>query len=113
MSEAYRMKSHARIPASRPLSFFAVAGLCLAAAAGCGRSAAESKPMAAHDAGAPISVKTVAVQTVKVPRVLTLSGSLTGSEEAQVAAGAAGKVLQTYVERGSVVKKGALLARLD
>jgi membrane fusion protein (multidrug efflux system) len=48
-----------------------------------------------------------------VPRVLTLSGSLIGSEEAKVAAGAAGKVVQTFVERGSVVHKGAVLAKLD
>ena len=44
---------------------------------------------------------------------MTLSGTLIGSEEAQVAAGAAGKVIATYVERGSVVRKGAVLARLD
>ncbi len=30
-----------------------------------------------------------------------------------MAAGAAGKVIATYVERGSIVKKGAILARLD
>jgi membrane fusion protein (multidrug efflux system) len=53
------------------------------------------------------------VQPVKVPRLLTLSGSLVGAEEAQVAAGAPGKVVATFVERGSVVKKGALLVRLD
>jgi len=45
--------------------------------------------------------------------VVTLSGSLIGAEEAQVAAGAAGKVVATFVERGSYVKKGSLLARLD
>jgi membrane fusion protein (multidrug efflux system) len=50
---------------------------------------------------------------VKVPRVLTLSGNLIGAEQAQVAAGAAGKVLATYVERGSVVRRGAPLAKLD
>ena len=38
---------------------------------------------------------------------------LIGAEEADVAAGAAGKVIATYVERGSVVRKGALLAKLD
>jgi membrane fusion protein (multidrug efflux system) len=60
-----------------------------------------------------ISVKLGAATPIKIPRVLTLSGSLTGAEQAQVAAGAAGKILATYVERGSVVKKGAVLARLD
>lgn len=88
-----------------------------AAGAGCGRSSSAvenpapgSKPT---QATAPIAVKVAPVREVKVPRTLTLSGSLIGAEEAQVAAGAAGKVLATYVERGSVVKKGAVLVRLD
>ena len=79
---------------------------------GCGRS--QATPVASSDAeAAPIAVKLVAAETVKAPRVVTLSGSLIGAEEADVAAGAAGKVLATYVERGSNVKKGAVLARLD
>ena len=60
-----------------------------------------------------MAVSLVAAREVKTPRLVTLSGTLIGSEEAQVAAGAAGKVIATYVERGSVVKKGAVLARLD
>jgi membrane fusion protein (multidrug efflux system) len=79
----------------------------------CGRSAANSPPPAAADSSAPISVKVAVAQELTVPRTLTLSGSLAGAEEAEVAAGAAGKVLATYVERGAVVKKGAVLARLD
>lgn len=62
---------------------------------------------------APIAVSLVPVREISVPRTLTLSGSLIGSEQAQVAAGAAGKVLATYVERGSVVRKGSTLAKLD
>jgi membrane fusion protein (multidrug efflux system) len=88
------------------LSFLMLAG------AGCSRSGAA--PVASADAeAAPIAVKLIAAQTVKSPRVVTLSGSLIGAEEADVAAGAAGKVVATFVERGSLVKKGALLARLD
>ena len=79
--------------------------------AGCKEPAIETKAVAASVAAIP--VKTVPVQDIKVPRVLTLSGNLIGAEEARVAAGASGKVLATFVERGSVVKKGALLARLD
>src|SRR5438045_3960564 len=86
--------------------------LLLLAGAGCSRSGAA--PVASADAeAAPIAVKLVAAQTLKAPRVVTLSGSLIGAEEAQVAAGAAGKVVATFVERGSVVKKGAVIARLD
>lgn len=79
---------------------------------GCSRS--QATPAGSGDAeAAPIAVKLVAAQTLKAPRVVTLSGSLIGAEQADVAAGAAGKVLATYVERGSNVKKGAILARLD
>src|SRR5262245_12393157 len=84
------------------------------AAASCQRSSADQHPAAPAEAPAPpVAVTTVPVQTLKVPRVLTLSGSLIGAEEARVAAGAAGKVVSTHVERGAVVKKGAVLARLD
>jgi membrane fusion protein (multidrug efflux system) len=86
--------------------------IALAGAAGCGRSGAVAAPSSDAEA-APIAVRLVAAAAVKAPRVVTLSGSLIGSEEAQVAAGAAGKVIATYVERGSIVKKGAILARLD
>jgi membrane fusion protein, multidrug efflux system len=85
---------------------FALTPLCA-----CSHPAA---PAASADADtAPIAVTLVPAHEVKTPRVLTLSGSLIGAEEAQVAAGAAGKVVATYVERGSLVKKGAILARLD
>jgi membrane fusion protein (multidrug efflux system) len=90
----------------------AVAGFLIGPTVGCARSAAETKPGTAPEAP-PISVSLVSAHDVKIPRILTLSGSLAGAENAQVAAGAAGKVLATYVERGSVVKKGAPLAKID
>ena len=68
---------------------------------------------AAVDADAPVAVSLVAARELKTPRVVTLSGTLVGAEEADVAAGAAGKVLATFVERGSVVRKGAVLVKLD
>jgi membrane fusion protein (multidrug efflux system) len=89
-----------------------LAPLALLLAAGCHRSPAEVSK-GPPDSSAPIAVNQVAARELKVPRVLVLSGSLIGSEEAEVAAGAAGKVLSTHVERGAVVKKGALLVKLD
>jgi RND family efflux transporter MFP subunit len=89
-----------------------VAALALSAGA-CARSAAETKSSAAAPEAPPVAVKLAPVREMKVPRVLVLSGNLIGAEQAQVAAGAAGKVLATYVERGSVVKRGAPLAKLD
>jgi membrane fusion protein (multidrug efflux system) len=100
-------------------SFLAVAPLLVGLAltstlAGCGR--AESSAQATKvslDSAAPLALNLVPAKELKVPRKITLSGSLIGAEEAEVAAGAAGKVLSTHVERGSVVKKGALLVKLD
>jgi membrane fusion protein (multidrug efflux system) len=99
-----------------PLRRLVVAGwgvVVLSTFVGCAKSEAEPNPASAVVETPPIAVKTAPATAVKVPRVLTLSGSLTGAEQAQVAAGATGKILATYVERGSVVKKGAVLARLD
>ena len=86
--------------------------LLVLAASGCKRPEAPES-MAPVDADAPLTVSLIAAQELKAPRLVTLSGTLVGSEEAQVAAGAAGKVIATYVERGSVVRKGAVLVRLD
>src|SRR4051794_1769722 len=82
------------------------------AAVGC-KHATPPETKATPDADTPVAVSLVPARDVKTPRLVTLSGTLIGSEEAQVAAGAAGKVIATYVERGSVVKKGAVLARID
>jgi len=87
----------------------------LALGSACERSSAEPKAAAAQgqQEAPPIAVKLVSAETINVPRVLTLSGTLIGAAEARVAAGAAGKVVSTHVERGSLVKKGFVLARLD
>jgi membrane fusion protein (multidrug efflux system) len=93
------------------------AALIVLAAAGCKRpEAADAATMpktTAVDADAPVTVSLIAARDLKAPRFVVLSGTLIGAEEAQVAAGAAGKVIATYVERGSVVKKGAVMVRLD
>src|SRR3954470_9543071 len=91
----------------------AAALFALALAACTKKPDAAPEKTGAVDADAPVAVSLVSAREVKAPRFVALSGTLTGSEEAQVAAGAAGKVIATYVERGSVVKKGAVLARLD
>jgi membrane fusion protein (multidrug efflux system) len=109
------------------LRFFTLGGSALALVSalallggGCHRSAAEAAPPGGGTAGAataadmaPVTVKLVTSHELKVPRVLSLSGTLIGGEESDVAAGAAGKILATYIERGSVVKKGAVLVKLD
>jgi len=95
--------------------FLALATLlaCGVTAAGCKAPAQVKDDKATVDADAPVAVSLVAARELKTPRVVTLSGTLVGAEEADVAAGAAGKVLATFVERGSVVRKGAVLVKLD
>jgi membrane fusion protein (multidrug efflux system) len=55
----------------------------------------------------------VVVGEAAVPRFLTVTGTLNAFEDSDVAAGAVGKVLSVHVERGSLVKKGEVLIKLD
>ncbi len=48
-----------------------------------------------------------------MPDYVTLTGTLRGNQESDVAADAPGKVIQTLVERGQMVKKGQVLVTLD
>jgi membrane fusion protein (multidrug efflux system) len=79
-------------------------------AAGCKPAAAETK----HKKDDPTAkLETVAVAERDVPRFLTLTGTLVANQKADVAADAVGKVQRTYIERGSFVSKGELLAIVD
>src|SRR6185295_19405618 len=60
-----------------------------------------------------VTVTTTAVGTRALPRTLTLTGTLTASRESAVAADVTGKVAEIFVERGSRVRAGAALVRLD
>ncbi|WP_257457005.1 efflux RND transporter periplasmic adaptor subunit [Archangium lipolyticum] len=92
-------------------------GLVLTLGAGCGGrvDAAQSKKgqQQASAQEAAVKADTVQVGEAKVPRYLTLTGSLSAFEDSDVAAGAMGKVVSVHVERGSVVKKGDVLVKLD
>src|SRR5688572_8776517 len=94
-------------------------GLMLTLGAGCGSrvDAAQSKPGAQQSPAsaleAAVKADTVEVGEAKVPRFLTLTGSLSAYEDSDVAAGAMGKVMSVHVERGSVVRKGDVLVKLD
>jgi len=48
-----------------------------------------------------------------MPEYVTLTGTLRGNQESDVAADAPGKVVQTLVERGQIVKRGQVLVTLD
>ncbi len=74
----------------------------------------KAKTVAATEAPPPaIHVETFDARDEAIPRVLALTGTLRGKQQAELAANAAGKVLATLVERGSEVKSGDLIARLD
>jgi RND family efflux transporter MFP subunit len=48
-----------------------------------------------------------------MPRSLPLSGSLVANEQADVAANASGRVVRTFIDRGSMVRRGDPLVQLD
>jgi membrane fusion protein, multidrug efflux system len=91
-------------------------GLVVALVGGaCGPREAPA-PQPANTAAAPpskVQASTVVVNEAVVPRFLMLNGTLNSLESSDVAAGSMGKIISTHVERGSWVKKGDVLARLD
>jgi len=95
-----------RAPAAGSFVVLLALGL---AAAGCNAK----KIAATEPPPAPIHVETVDAVEQPVPRVLSLTGTLRGSKQTELAANAAGRVQETLVERGSPVKAGDLVARLD
>lgn len=87
----------------------AILALGVFGAAGC-------KPKAANADQTPgdaVHVETLDVREAPMPKSLALTGSLRGKRQTDLAANANGRVMETFVERGSEVKKGDLLAKLD
>lgn len=60
-----------------------------------------------------VTVATADVVHQKMPRYLTLTGSVIADRQSEVAANVAGRVATTYVERGMPVKAGQVLAIVD
>lgn len=96
-----------RANAPSHLALFALSALWLAS---CARGAASETGV--REAPLP-SVRTALVSELEAPLVLRLSGSLRGLREADLAANASGRVTKTFVERGTRVKAGQVLAQLD
>lgn len=61
----------------------------------------------------PVRLKTATVVEEAMPSYLSLTGSLIASEESDLAADTTGKVIEIFVERGAIVKKGAPIVRVD
>lgn len=60
-----------------------------------------------------VQVETVEVTEQPLPQTLALTGTLHGSQQTDLAANAVGRVQKTFVERGTEVKQGDLLATVD
>ena len=74
-----------------------------------------AKPVdAAGDSNlAPIRVRTTNATQRSMPRYLRVTGQLQGMQDALVAADTMGKVVEALVERGSLVKQGDILVKVD
>jgi len=74
----------------------------------------------ADDEADPAGTATAAVQTTTMPaaertlsRFVTVTGTLTAEEEAEVAAETAGRIVATPIERGTRVQAGGVLVRIS
>lgn len=92
-----------------------VAAVAFLAGSALGLNTGCSSPAAAQalSEAPPVAVETVRVEERAIPRTVALTGTLAANREAQVASDAAGRVIQTFVERGDEVRAGDPLARLD
>ncbi len=79
----------------------------------CSRPSAQNPaPAVAHDA-APVNVATILAQEQPMPRYQRVTGELSGARQAMLAPDASGKVVAAPIERGSVVKAGYVILKLD
>jgi len=79
--------------------------------AACARQA--EKTPSASQTSPPTKVVAVVAKSEPIAHLLPVTGTLKANAESSVAANAAGQVVRTFVERGSHVKKGAVLVELD
>lgn len=88
--------------------------IALAAVGACHKSeehAPAEKPQAI--ALPPVVVQDGNVEVRKMPRLLTLTGTVTADRQSEVAANVSGRVIATPIERGRQVKAGETLAIVD
>lgn len=89
----------------RGLSLLALAAGVAACGSGADTVRAAPRPEA-------LGIAVAAVESRPIDRYLRVAGSLLADEQAEVSAEAAGRVIETPVERGSRVARGAVLARI-
>ncbi len=94
-----------------PLRALAILALVIVGASSCKRSGAETSQAPAS--APPVKVESATIEQRPMPHLLTLTGALVANQQSELAADATGKVIATEVERGSIVKKGQVILRLD
>jgi membrane fusion protein, multidrug efflux system len=96
--------------AQRRLVFAGITAIALSVSAGCG---GDPSTVNAAPKPEPLAVTTASVDSRPIERYLRVTGSLLADEQAEVSAEAAGRVVETPVERGSRVAQGAVLVRIS
>lgn len=81
-------------------------------AAGVSACGSDSGTVSAAPEPEPLAISVAAVEMRPIDRFLRVSGTLLPDEQAEVSAEAAGRVIETPVERGSRVAQGSVLARV-
>lgn len=85
------------------------AALVILPLAGCQKAETKATPAAT----ASVAVPSAVAEERMLPRILDVTGTLVPDAQADVAAEAPGRVVAVMVERGTHVKVGVILARLD
>ena len=88
--------------------------VCALALAACKKPEAEAANGTKKEVALPpVKVTTGTIEHQKMPRYLTLTGSLSADRQSDIAANVSGRVTNTYVERGMPVKQGQVIAVVD
>lgn len=85
----------------------------LGALAGCRSSEGAGNVNPDQAKPAVLKIEQAAVEIRRMPRYLTLTGSVLADRQSEVAANVAGRVVSALVERGQAVKQGQTLAVVD
>jgi RND family efflux transporter MFP subunit len=79
----------------------------------CGKDTTSARAAGAAKAQEPRSVRVVVAEVGRLPRTVTVTGTLAADEEVVAGFKVAGRVSEIAVDLGSPVRKGQVLARLD
>jgi membrane fusion protein (multidrug efflux system) len=95
----------------RVLALFAVS--LSAACSGKGDAAQTKSDTAANVAQPALRVSVAGIEARKMPRLLTLTGSIVADRQSDIAANVAGRIVSAPIERGQRVSQGQVIAIVD